>query len=158
MPTTTFAGPVKAGGISTSTGNILGENVANQGFAKMVQVAQVIELGHVGTGNSVWTDIVIPANSQIIRMALLTTTAFDSTYGYIYVDDDRPSDPQIGAVPGLTIGLSESTGSLVGDLGKWKEVGTSDIHLSYHLGSTSTGSAGVGTLIVEYVQNNNLTA
>ena len=27
MSTTTFSGPVKAGGISTSTGNILGENV-----------------------------------------------------------------------------------------------------------------------------------
>ena len=158
MSTTSFAGPIKAGDILNTNGTTLSDDVSNVGFATMVQVAQVIELGHVGTGNSVWTDIVIPANSQIIRMALLTTTAFDSTYGYIYVDDDRPSDPQIGAVPGLTIGLSESTGSLVGDLGKWKDVGTSDIHLSYHIGSTSTGTAGVGTLIVEYVQNNNLTA
>ena len=157
MPTTTFAGPVKAGGISTSTGNILGENVANQGFAKMVQVAQVIELGHVATANSVWTDIVIPANSQITRMALLVTTAFDSTYGYIYIDNDRPSDPQLGNIVGLTVGLHECEGTRVSDPGTWKDVGSSDIHLSYHIASTSTGTAGVGTLIVEYVQNNNLT-
>ena len=157
MPTTTFSGPVKAGGISTSTGNILGENVANQGFAKMDQVAQVIELGHVATANSVWTDIVIPANSQITRMALLVTTAFDSTYGYIYIDNDRPSDPQLGNIVGLTVGLHECEGTRVSDPGTWKDVGSSDIHLSYHIASTSTGTAGVGTLIVEYVQNNNLT-
>jgi len=157
MSTTSFAGPIKAGDILNTIGTTLSDDVANVGFATMVQVAQVIELGHVATANSVWTDIVIPANSQITRMALLVTTAFDSTYGYIYIDNDRPSDPQLGNIVGLTVGLHECEGTRVSDPGTWKDVGSSDIHLSYHIASTSTGTAGVGTLIVEYVQNNNLT-
>tara|TARA_B100000470_G_C19682212_1_gene342570 strand:+ start:13 stop:483 length:471 start_codon:yes stop_codon:yes gene_type:complete len=156
MPTTTFAGPVKAGGISTSTGNILGENVANQGFAKMVQVAAVTESGSVGSNT--WTDIVIPAHSQIVRIAALTTAAFGSSG---YIDVLVNTEEFIAIVSGEAVGLVDfvTHASVTANLGIWKDTGASDLHVYYKINAGSAAPEdGVATLIVEYIQNNNLTA
>jgi len=150
MPTTTFAGPVKAGGISTSTGNILGENVANQGFAKMVQVAAVTEVAD----DPSWTDIVIPANSQIVRIAVLVTTAFNNQ-GNVGISGDV--DYYVDGLVLTSLGLSEVLGVDTAHVDQWKNTGDSDSHLTWY-SPTGGGDPGVGTLIVEYVQNNNLTA
>ena len=153
MPTTTFAGPVKAGGISTSTGNILGENVANQGFAKMVQVAAVTESA---SGDPDWTDIVIPANSQIIRIAALVTTVFTGANSYVGKGDGVGENSWFAFEWDLTsLGLLEVTTDFNTAYEEhWKDTGSEDLHVTfYNIG----GGSGVATLIIEYVQNNNLT-
>jgi len=149
MPTTTFAGPVKAGGISTSTGTTLSENVANQGFAKMVQVYAITE----SADDPSWTDIVIPANSQIVRIAFLVTTAFTGSSAYVGKSGD--DSWFVYNIDLDAIGLKEVTTEIYGGYeGHWKDTGDADIHLTFY----DAGSAGAATLIVEYVQNNNLTA
>ena len=156
MSTTTFSGPVKAGGISTSTGNILGENVANQGFGKMVQV---YALTQIGTAVPDWTDIVIPANSQITRMAVLVTTAGDTKDIAIGRDDSVGSSAIwfANTVTGTFIGLKEVEGSKVTDPSRWKDVGNKDVQLTASWAPTGS-DPGRAMLIVEYIQNNNLTA
>jgi hypothetical protein len=153
MPTTTFAGPVKAGGISTSTGNILGENVANQGFAKMVQVAAVTEVAD----DPSWTDIVIPANSQIVRIAVLVAIVFVNQID-IGRDDAVASDIEyfVNDLNATSLGLVEALGARVTTPSVWKDVGDVDVHLTFN-STVGAGDTGVGTLIVEYIQNRNLT-
>lgn len=156
MPTTTFAGPVKAGGISTSTGTTLSENVANQGFAKMVQVADVTQ---AELEDPAWTDIVIPANSQITRIAALVTAAADTNALSIGRSDSVSTDYFwfVNALDVASLGLKEALGTKVASPDNWKDIGDIDCHVTYWWGETGA-SPGVATLIVEYVQNNNLTA
>jgi len=164
MPTTTFSGPVKAGGISTSTGTTLSENVANQGFGKMVQVYELEETAATRAART-YTDIVIPANSQITRMAVLVTSAF-GTDGYAYIKDSTmsggTSDTSLAVMNCSSLGLTDFV-NYAGIVYEaqfllWKDTGASDRHLDYEVRAASaTPDTGRATLIVEYVQNNNLT-
>ena len=63
MASTTFSGPIKAGTISNTTGTTLGSNVKNVGQVVMCQSQAVTQAD--GT-----TNIVIPANSQIVAIEL----------------------------------------------------------------------------------------
>ena len=158
MSTTTFSGPVKAGNIFNTTGTTLSDNVANQGQATMVQVAAVSQ---AATAQPDWTDIVIPANSQITRMALLITTAGTVTNIHIgrYDSVGTTYNWFADTVATTAIGLKEVVGADVSTpTDRWKDIGAIDCHISYlwqDSGGTETGKA---ILIVEYIQNNNLTA
>ena len=64
MGTTTFSGPIKAGTIKNTTGTTLGSDVANVGQVVMSQTfAADLSNGAIAADT---TDVVIPANSQII--------------------------------------------------------------------------------------------
>ncbi len=63
MGTTTFSGPIKAGIIKETTGTTLGSDVKNTGQVVMSQSQAITQA--VGT-----TTMVIPANSQILSIAL----------------------------------------------------------------------------------------
>ena len=159
MSTTTFSGPVKAGNIFNRTGNTLGENVANQGQATMVQVAEVSEVN----ADPAWTGIVIPANSQITRIAFLVTVAFGAGVPASYVGTEFvPAVTNqdvwfVDAIDIRTIGLHDVTTQIrAGFESHWKDTGANDIHLTFFSGGAS--GSGKAMLIVEYVQNNNLTA
>ena len=69
MANTTFSGPIKAGTIKDTTGTTLGTDVKNTGQVVMVQSQAVTQAD--GT-----TNIVIPANSQILDIELSVTTVW----------------------------------------------------------------------------------
>ena len=153
MSTTSFDGPVKAGDILNTIGTTLSDDVSNVGFATM---GQVYECDGASADPS-WTDIVIPANSQITRMAILVTDPFGPSGEFDVGRSDSVSSSQsyfVNNLPTTDLGLIEAT-THAQNLDAWKDTGSLDIHLTYHWTITATASA---MLIVEYIQNNNLTA
>jgi len=155
MSTTSFAGPIKAGDILNTIGTTLSDDVANVGFATMVQVYSLSQ----ASADPRWTDIVIPANSQITRMAFLITTAGDTTSINIGRYDSVSTSYSWFAetVVSTAIGLKEVEGSDVTDASRWKDVGNKDCQITATW-TDSGSSSGRAMLIVEYIQNNNLTA
>ena len=151
MSTTSFDGPVKAGDILNTIGTTLSDDVANVGFATMGQVAVLDE----NSDDPSWTDIVIPANSQITRIACLVTAAWDGLGQVDIGRSDSVADDDEYFVKDFVltaIGLKEVTTEAM-NLASWKDTGATDIHITH----TSAGELGKGVLIVEYIQNNNLT-
>jgi len=149
MANTTFSGPIKAGTIKDTTGTTLGTDVKNTGQVVMVQSQAVTQAD--GT-----TNIVIPANSQIVAIELSVTAVWDgaaSTAGLGWTGD-ATALTAAAAVAGGTLGIISATaGADATRVGNWADVGTTDRRIL--LTNTNTG-AGTGFLTVRYVQNNNL--
>ena len=66
MGNTTFSGPIKAGTIKETTGTTLGSNIKNTGQVVMAQTFSTGTALAGGASAANVTDVVIPANSQII--------------------------------------------------------------------------------------------
>ena len=151
MANTTFSGPIRAGTISNTTGTTLGDNVANVGQVVMCQSQAV---NQTATGTS--TNIVIPANSQIVAIELSVDTVWSgaaTTTGLGWVGD-ATALTAAAAVAGGTLGIISATaGADATRVDNWADVGTTDRRIL--LTNTNTG-AGEGFLTVRYVQNNNL--
>ena len=149
MANTTFSGPIKAGTIKDTTGTTLGTDVKNTGQVVMVQSQAITQAD--GT-----TNIVIPANSQILDIELSVTVAWDgvaSTAGLGWTGD-ATALTAAAAVAGGTLGIVEAgPGADATRVGNWADVGTTDRRIL--LTNTNTGD-GEGFLTVRYVQNNNL--
>ena len=149
MANTTFSGPIKAGTIKDTTGTTLGADVKNTGQVVMVQSQAITQAD--GT-----TNIVIPANSQILDIELSVTVAWDgaaSTAGLGWTGD-ATALTAAAAVAGGTLGIVEAgPGADATRVGNWADVGTTDRRIL--VTSTNTG-AGEGFVTVRYVQNNNL--
>ena len=77
MATTTFSGPIKAGTIKSTTGTTLGSNISNVGQVVMAQTFSVDLSG--GAVAAQVTDVVIPANSQIIDCVIDVITAANTS-------------------------------------------------------------------------------
>jgi hypothetical protein len=158
MGTTTFTGPIKAGDVLNTTGTAVGD-LANVGFVVMAQSAVVEQATNAGSAGLYKTDIVIPANSQILSIAVLKTVAWDGVAQTINIGTSATATEL--AVAGdnnlsTTVGISDIIpGNNATRAGKWKDVGTDDVQI-YAL-STNTG-AGEGILTVTYLQARNLTA
>ena len=75
MATTTFSGPIKAGTINNTTGTSLGTNIKNTGQVVMAQTFSTGTTLASGASGPNTTDVVIPANSQIIDIVLDKPTA-----------------------------------------------------------------------------------
>ena len=75
MASTTFSGPIKAGTISNTTGTTLGDDVKNTGQVVMCQTQAVTQAD--GT-----TNIVLPANSQIVGAELSVTAVWSGASKY----------------------------------------------------------------------------
>ena len=104
MASTTFSGPIKAGTISNTTGTTLGDNVKNTGQVVMCQSQAVTQAD--GT-----TNIVIPANSQIVGAELSVTAIWSgaaSTTGLGFVGD-ATALTAAGGVAGGTLGIISIT-------------------------------------------------
>ena len=149
MANTTFSGPIKAGTIKDTTGTTLGADVKNTGQVVMVQSQAITQAD--GT-----TNIVIPANSQILDIELSVTVAWDgaaSTAGLGWTGD-ATALTAAAAVAGGTLGIVEAgPGADATRVGNWADVGTTDRRIL--LTNTNTGD-GEGFVTVRYVQNNNL--
>jgi hypothetical protein len=141
MGTTTFSGPVKAGTVKSGAGT-------NTGFAVMAQSAEVTEVNAFGT-----TSIIIPANSQIVDIKCLVTTAFDNGTNTIDVGISSDTDLYVDGMNCGTAGLVNMTAATTGTEAKWKNVGSSDVTIVFI--SPGAGN-GAGVLTVEYIQNRSL--
>jgi hypothetical protein len=149
MSIVTFTGPIKAGDVLNTTGTTAG-TIKNVGFVVM---AQAVPITQAGTAAALATAIVIPANSHIVNIQLLITTAWDGAASTISLGTSATSTELVVAGAGGTIGLSAlAPGANATRTAKWSNVGTSDV-IIYAL-SANTGS-GVGDLIVRYMQAEN---
>ena len=152
MGTTTFSGPIKAGTIKTTTGTSLGTNIKNTGQVVMSQ-AFAADLSGGALAASV-TNVVIPANSQVIDCVIdVITASSDATN--ISVGDTVGGAATlvntfaIGTSAGRKYPTTQSGGSLA-----WEDVGTADIRLT--VTNSAATSAGEVRVTVLYAQNNNL--
>ena len=145
MGTTTFSGPIRAGDIRDTTGTTLGTNVRNVGNVVMVQT---IPITQASTATALGTQIVLPANSHILNIQVLATTAWDTTNTMSLGTSSTATE--LAAATAVTQGLISFTpGANATRVGNWDDVGTTDIRV-WAL-STNTG-VGVGTLTVRYIQ------
>lgn len=151
MGKTTFTGPIKAGNILNTSGTTLGKDVKNVGFVEMVQSVPVTQAASTGQAAGVYkTDIVLPANSHILGITLVVTTAWNGAASTTNVGITSGGAELVALAAGGTVGyIALSPGTDATRTAKWDDVGTTDIRL--WLNSTNTG-AGVGTLTVRYIQ------
>ena len=152
---TTLTGPIMAGTIfnSDGTGNLagVGNSVGTQniGYATMAQSAVITQ----AAGGCA---ITIPAQSQILDIYLMVTTAWTGaakTCG-IGTTASATAFTLAAAVDGSALGQIKATpGTGATQVGNWNDVGNTDVQL--FVTSTNTGS-GVGVLTVRYIQGINV--
>jgi hypothetical protein len=150
MGTTTFSGPIKAGTIKDTTGSTVGTDVTNVGSVLMAQSA-VIDIAGASSADQVVATI--PANSQIVDAILNVTTANDDgTASTVVVGTSGDPD---AFIPSTSV---QSAGTTRGTLDtEATDVGTTDIQVLADFAATAgDGTAGVATVTILYIQNNNL--
>jgi len=168
-PGTAFTGPVLAGNVfhTDGTGALAGlaetTGTANVGYSVMAQAVVITQANGtspgapngVATAGVFTTSIVIPAQSQIIGMKLMTTTAWTggaSTFG-VGSTASATAFTAASAVTSSALGQQSITpGTGATQVGNWDNVGNTDVQIV--ITSTNTGS-GVGTFSVEYIQGIN---
>jgi len=163
MGNTTFTGPIQAGNVlqSDGTGNLAGvggyNGTANVGYCVMAQ-SQIVTQATNGTVAGVYTtNIVIPAQSQILSITLAVSTGWTGTAKTLGIGDTASATAftTATAVDGTTAGFVAVTpGTGATQIANWQDVGDTDVQIV--VTSTNTGS-GVGSLTVTYIQSNNLT-
>ena len=149
MSIVTFTGPIKAGDVLNTTGTTAG-TIKNVGFVVM---AQAVAITQAATATALGTAIVIPANSHIVNIQVLATTAWTGVATTISIGTSATSTELVSGASLSAIGLAALTpGTDATRTAKWTNVGTSDV-IIYAL-SANTGS-GVGDLVVRYIQAEN---
>ena len=154
MASTTFSGPIKAGTIKETTGTSLGSNIKNTGQVVMSQT-HLIDLsgGAIAAGS---TNIVIPANSQIIDCILDSVVAASGATNLSVGDTVGGAATIINTFAlGTGVGRKRPTTEAGGAL-VWSDTGTADIKLT--ITASAATNAGSTRLTVLYAQNNNLNA
>ena len=152
MATTTFSGPIKAGTIRNTTGTTVGTDMKNTGQVVMAQTTSLDLSSGVFTATA--TDMIIPANSQLIDIVFDVITAASGT-----------TDISVGEVGGsavqyvntYTIGTTAGRHYPTVDAGGasvWEDIGTSDVRMS--MSNSDATSSGTVRLTVLYQQNINL--
>ena len=145
MGTTTFSGPIKAGTVRDTTGTAANGKKANVGSVVMAQSVAWQQTTTVDTG------MVIPANSQILEIELLITTAptaANLTIGNATGGAQLGTAMALGTADDLVLRVSAADTT---DL--WADVGSSDVPVWV---TSSTGTAGRGVLTVSYIQGNDI--
>ena len=152
MAQTTFSGPIKAGTIQNTTGTTLGSNIANVGQVVMSQT-HLIDLSGGALAADV-TNIVIPANSQIIDCVLDSVVAASGATNLSVGDTVGGATSIINTFAlGTAVGRKRPTTEAGGTLA-WSDTGTADIKLT--ITASAATNAGSTRLTVLYAQNNNL--
>ena len=152
MGTTTFSGPIKAGTIKATTGTSLGTNIKNTGQVVMSQTFAA-DLSGGALAASV-TDVVIPANSQIIDCVIDVITASSDATNLSVGDTVGGATSLVNTYAiGTTAGRKYPTTQAGGTLA-WEDTGTADIRLTVTTSAATT--AGEVRVTVLYAQNNNL--
>ena len=157
MATTTFSGPIKAGTISNTTGTTVGSDVKNTGQVVMAQTFSTGTTLSSGASAANSTNVIIPANSQIIDIVLDKVTAMVNATAVFSIGDTVGGNAtfinsyEITTASGA--GRKYPTEEAGGTLG-WADIGTSDLRLTW----TTTGATTAGEIRVTvlYQQNINL--
>ena len=153
MATTTFSGPIKAGTISNTTGTTVGDDVKNTG---QVLMSQTFSFDYTVEGAATDTNVVLPANSQIVSVDVNVETAFnDSGSDILEIGSSADTDLYVNDTAISAAGsIAMGTAALCAN---WKDIGTSDIRVGYiYNGQNNDASAGAATVTISYLQNNNL--
>jgi hypothetical protein len=168
FPGTQFTGPITAGNINATSGTALASlgatapgYMGNAGFAVMAQSAVITQ-----TASALATSIVIPAQSQILRIILMVTTAWTTGtttlgIGATAGTTNATAFTSATGVAGGTAGQVSATPSTTAQIANWDNVSNStfqSVPVDVQIEVTSGGGAGsgVGTLTVEYLQGINL--
>lgn len=159
MGTTTFTGPIRAGNILNTSGTTLGRDVANVGYTTMAQSQVITQAASAGQASGLFrTNIVIPANSQIIGIDLLVTTAWSGAVQAVNVGiSATATELAVAADNAVSTTLGMKTiipGNDATRVANWRDVGAADDRIWVLSANTGTG---VGVLTIRYIQNNNLT-
>ena len=152
MATTTFSGPIKAGTISNTTGTTLGSDIKNTGQVVMSQTFSAdLSSGAIAADT---TNVVIPANSQIIDIVLDQITAANTTTNYSVGDVAGGAATLLNTyASGTDAGRKYPTTQAGGALA-WEDVGTTDIRLT--VTSSAVTTSGEIRFTILYSQNTNL--
>ena len=152
MATTTFSGPIKAGTISNTTGTTLGSDIKNTGQVVMSQTFSAdLSSGAIAADT---TNVVIPANSQIIDIVLDQITAANTTTNYSVGDTVGGAATLLNTyASGTDAGRKYPTTQAGGALA-WEDVGTADLRLT--VTSSAVTTSGEIRFTILYQQNNNL--
>ena len=152
MGTTTFSGPIKAGTIKETTGTTVGSDMKNTGQVVMAQTHAIDLSG--GALAAVATDIIIPANSQLIDIVFDSITAASGATNISIGKVGGSATAYINTYAiGTTVGRKYPTTQAGGALA-WEDVGTSDVR--FNVTNSAATSAGEIRVTVMYLQNNNL--
>ena len=152
MATTTFSGPIKAGTISNTTGTTVGTDMKNTGQVVMAQTTAIDLSGGAISADA--TDMIIPANSQLIDIVFDVITAANTSTD-ISVGQVGGSAVQyvntydIGTTAGRHYPTTDAGGASV-----WEDIGTSDVRMN--VTNSAATNAGEVRLTVLYQQNINL--
>ena len=152
MGTTTFSGPIRAGTIKDTTGTTLGSNIANVGQVVMSQTFSA-DLSGGALAASV-TDVVIPANSQIIDCVIDVITAASGATNLSVGDTVGGATSLVNTYAiGTTAGRKYPTTQAGGALA-WEDTGLADIRLT--VTNSAATNAGEVRVTILYSQSNNL--
>jgi len=150
MGKSTFSGPIRAGDIYDTTGTTLGQNVKNVGSVVMVQTFPITQ---AGTQTALATPIVLPANSHILNIQMLTTAAWVTTTT-VSVGTSATATELVSAGTVSAIGLNALTpGADATRTANWDDTLGTDKRIWVLSGS---GTGGVGTLTIRYIQAHDL--
>jgi len=152
MATTTFSGPIKAGTIKNTTGTTVGTNIANVGQVVMAQTfsADISD----GALAAKLTDVVIPANSQIIDCVIDVITASNTATNLSVGDTAGGAATVLNTFAiGTTAGRKYPT-TQAGAALAWQDTGVSDRRLT--VTASAASNAGLVRVTILYQQNNNL--
>ena len=151
MSSTTFSGPIKAGTIKETTGTVVGTDMKNVGQVVMAQ-SHAIDLsgGAIAAGT---TDVIIPANSQIIDIIFDIITAANTSTNISVGKGGGSATAFVNAYTiGTTAGRQYPTTKAGGALA-WEDVGTTDVRMN--VTNSAATSAGEVRLTFLYQQNTN---
>jgi len=152
MGNTTFSGPIKAGTIKNTTGTTLGSDVANVGQVVMAQTFSADLSG--GALAAVVTDVVIPANSQIIDCVIDVITAANATTNLSVGDTVGGAATILNTFASGTDAGRKYPTTQAGAALAWQDTGTADIRLT--VTASAATNAGLVRVTITYAQNNNL--
>ena len=152
MGTTTFSGPIKAGTIKETTGTTVGTDMKNTGQVVMAQTHAISLAG--GALAAVASDIIIPANSQIIDCVFDIITAANTSTNISVGFVGGAATALVNAYTiGTTAGRQYPTTKAGGALA-WEDIGTSDQRLNFT--NSAATNAGACRVTILYQQNINL--
>jgi hypothetical protein len=158
---TSFAGPLLAGTVQHSDGsNNLASvggttGTANRTYSVQGMSCTITQATNDGTVGQFACPIVIPAQSQILRMYLMVTAVWSGTTTLgIGSGASATAFTTAAAVSGAALGqVSIVPGTSLTQIANWDNVGTQDVQIVILSGSTGTGT---GTFTVEFIPQNNM--
>ena len=147
MANTTFSGPIRAGNIRNTTGTTVGTDIANVGYVVMSQTFSTDAALAGGASAANVTDVVIPANSQIINCVIDCPTAMANATAVFSVGDTVGGNATY--INSFSITVASGVGrkyptTEAGGARSWANTGTADERLTW----TTTGATNAGEIRV----------